>query len=111
MERSRGARPIPANCLPEMTVVPLKLTDGSDIKDPTIVVFPSCTRVKRCSGCCTNNLVSCQAVETNNIVYEVCFRNDQRCFREVKIKQLNSMIDILFSIVRFLNHNIKAVER
>lgn len=73
VERSRGTRPVPANCVPEMAVIPLKLSDGSDIKDPTIVVFPSCTRVKRCGGCCNNNLVSCQPVETNNIVYEVFF--------------------------------------
>lgn len=71
VERSRGARPIPANCVPEMKTVPLKLSDGSDVKDPTIVVFPSCTRVKRCGGCCNNNLVSCQAIESNIIVYEV----------------------------------------
>ncbi|XP_031627659.1 uncharacterized protein LOC116343618 [Contarinia nasturtii] len=71
VERSSGSRPIPAQCKPEMAVVPLRLSDGSDVKDPTIVVFPSCTRVKQCSGCCNNNLVSCQAIETNIIVYEV----------------------------------------
>lgn len=71
VERSAASRPTPANCVPEMKVVPLNLADESDIKDPTIVVFPSCTRVKRCGGCCTNNLVSCQPMETHNIVYEV----------------------------------------
>lgn len=74
VERSQGSRPVPANCVPEMTVVPLKLADESDVKDPTIVVFPSCTRVKRCGGCCNNNLVTCQAMESNNIVYEVSHR-------------------------------------
>lgn len=62
---------MPANCIPEMTVVPLKLIDGSDSKDPTIVVFPSCTRVKRCGGCCNNNLVECQPIETKTILFEV----------------------------------------
>lgn len=71
MERSAGRMATPASCVPEMTVVPLKLADGSDAKDPTILVFPPCTRVKRCGGCCTNNLLSCQPLETNNIVFEV----------------------------------------
>lgn len=72
MERSRGTIPKPANCLPEMTVVPLKLADSNENKDPTIVIFPTCTRIKRCSGCCNNNLVSCQAIEKNTIAFEVC---------------------------------------
>lgn len=71
VERSRGQRPVPANCIPEMQTIPLKLADSSESKDPTIVVFPSCTRVKRCGGCCNNNLVSCQPIETNTIVFEV----------------------------------------
>lgn len=71
VERSRGKSPPPANCIPESTVVELKLSDESDKNDPTIVVFPSCTRVKRCGGCCNNNLVTCQPLETNTIVFEV----------------------------------------
>lgn len=71
VERSLSKRPTPANCLPEMTVVPLKLEDENESRDPTIVIFPSCTRVNRCGGCCNNNLLSCQPVATQQITFEV----------------------------------------
>lgn len=72
VERSLSRRPVPANCLPEMTVVPLKLEDENESRDPTIVIFPSCTRVNRCGGCCNNNLLSCQPIDTQQITFEVC---------------------------------------
>lgn len=71
MERSQVSRPIPANCIPEMTVVPLQLSDESDMNDPSIFVFPSCTRVKRCGGCCGSHLLSCQPVEKTTTKYQV----------------------------------------
>ncbi|XP_057342149.1 vascular endothelial growth factor A-like [Microplitis mediator] len=58
-ERSSMMIAKPAICQPEYQVVPLKpLGDDRDA-----VYFPSCTRVKRCGGCCYHRLLSCQPVE------------------------------------------------
>ncbi|XP_012232129.1 uncharacterized protein Pvf1 [Linepithema humile] len=62
-ERSSAIRPAPARCMPELQPVSLKLDD-----DPTTIIFPSCTRIKRCGGCCGSSLLSCQptAMEIRN---------------------------------------------
>ncbi|XP_034171235.2 PDGF- and VEGF-related factor 1 [Osmia lignaria lignaria] len=62
-ERSNAERPVPATCTPELQTVPLKQD-----ADPSTIYYPSCTRVKRCGGCCSHSLLSCQptAVETRN---------------------------------------------
>ncbi|XP_011638848.1 uncharacterized protein LOC105428307 [Pogonomyrmex barbatus] len=62
-ERSSAVMPTPAKCIPELQLVPLKLDD-----DPSTFVFPVCTRIKRCGGCCISPLLSCQptAVEMRN---------------------------------------------
>ncbi|XP_052277840.1 uncharacterized protein LOC127876556 isoform X2 [Dreissena polymorpha] len=33
-------------------------------QDPDITVFPTCTRVKRCGGCCTSDVFSCEPTAT-----------------------------------------------
>lgn len=71
VERSLSVRPKPANCIPALEVVPLKLEDPNESADPSIVIFPSCTRVNRCGGCCNNNLLSCQPVAMQQITFEV----------------------------------------
>ncbi|XP_003702304.1 PDGF- and VEGF-related factor 1 [Megachile rotundata] len=62
-ERSNAEKPTAATCMPELQTVPLKQDD-----DPSTFYFPSCTRVKRCGGCCNHSLFSCQptAVDTRN---------------------------------------------
>ncbi|XP_063703338.1 platelet-derived growth factor subunit B [Culicoides brevitarsis] len=67
-QRSVAIRPKPAACIPDTTVVSLR---PKEERDPTIVYFPSCTRVKRCGGCCSHQLLSCQPTEIQTITYEV----------------------------------------
>lgn len=54
-ERSVAIRPKPAACIPDVSIVSLRPETDTD---PTIVYFPSCTRVKRCGGCCSHKLLS-----------------------------------------------------
>ncbi|KYN00677.1 hypothetical protein ALC62_08535 [Cyphomyrmex costatus] len=58
-ERSNALMPTPAKCMPELQLVSLKLDD-----DPSTFVFPLCTRIKRCGGCCISPLLSCQPTAT-----------------------------------------------
>ncbi|XP_065217264.1 vascular endothelial growth factor A, long form isoform X1 [Planococcus citri] len=51
----KAPSPKPANCQPELRTVNLR-----DVEDPTLFYFPSCTRVDRCGGCCSHDLLSCQ---------------------------------------------------
>uniref|UniRef100_A0A336MCE4 CSON015026 protein n=1 Tax=Culicoides sonorensis TaxID=179676 RepID=A0A336MCE4_CULSO len=67
-QRSIAVRPKPAACIPDTTVVSLRPKDEND---PTMVYFPSCTRVKRCGGCCSHKLLSCQPVEIQTLTFEV----------------------------------------
>lgn len=69
-QRSVAVRPKPAACIPDTTVVSLRPKDETD---PTLVYFPSCTRVKRCGGCCSHQLLSCQPVEIQTLTFEVQF--------------------------------------
>lgn len=68
-ERSAAARPKPAGCIPDSTVVSLRPEEEKT--DPTILYYPQCTRVKRCTGCCNHKLLSCQPVETFTLTYQV----------------------------------------
>ncbi|XP_011167172.1 uncharacterized protein LOC105201033 [Solenopsis invicta] len=65
-ERSNAVMPTPAKCMPELQLVSLKLDD-----DPSTFVFPLCTRIKRCSGCCVSPLLSCQPTATEMRNFEV----------------------------------------
>ncbi|XP_054088144.1 uncharacterized protein LOC105212013 isoform X2 [Zeugodacus cucurbitae] len=69
VERANLQQAKPAACIPENTVVPLIPLEPS--KDPKIDYFPKCTRVKRCGGCCSSQLMSCQPVETETINFQV----------------------------------------
>lgn len=62
-ERSNAEIATPARCVPELQPVSLKVDD-----DPSTIIFPSCTRIKRCGGCCASSLLSCQptAIEIRN---------------------------------------------
>ncbi|XP_014483487.1 PREDICTED: vascular endothelial growth factor A-like [Dinoponera quadriceps] len=54
------------SCIPEMQHVDLNVD-----KDPSIVVFPPCARIKRCGGCCSSSLLSCQPTATKIRNFEV----------------------------------------
>ncbi|XP_076176994.1 PDGF- and VEGF-related factor 1 isoform X2 [Ptiloglossa arizonensis] len=65
-QRSNAERPVPAVCIPELQPVPLKLDT-----DPSTIYLPTCTRVKRCGGCCSHPLFSCQPVASKLRNFEV----------------------------------------
>lgn len=60
-ERSNADIAKPAKCEPELQSVPFK---DENNHDPSIVYLPPCTRIKRCGGCCSHSLLSCQPVAT-----------------------------------------------
>jgi len=45
----------PAACQPEHITVPIELTNSSEKE----FIYPSCTRLRRCGGCCNHELLSC----------------------------------------------------
>jgi len=59
----------PAACIPEKTVVPVTLPRDED--NLSISVFPSCTRLDRCGGCCSHPLLSCQPTREETVSLEV----------------------------------------
>ena len=65
-ERSNAERPTPARCMPELQPVSLKVET-----DPSTIYYPSCTRVKRCGGCCSHSLLSCQPTASEFRNFEV----------------------------------------
>ncbi|CAK9804737.1 Platelet-derived growth factor subunit A [Anthophora quadrimaculata] len=65
-ERSNVEKPKPAKCMPELQTVLLKQDN-----DPSTIYIPECTRVKRCGGCCTHALFSCQPTATETRNFEV----------------------------------------
>uniref|UniRef100_A0A0C9Q9W1 PDGFA_0 protein n=1 Tax=Fopius arisanus TaxID=64838 RepID=A0A0C9Q9W1_9HYME len=64
-ERTNAIRPKPAKCIPELQPVPFKTDDTS------VTYYPSCTRIKRCGGCCGHALLSCQPTESEVRNFEV----------------------------------------
>ncbi|XP_076236607.1 PDGF- and VEGF-related factor 1 isoform X2 [Calliopsis andreniformis] len=65
-ERSNAEKAIPAKCMPELQPVSLNLES-----DPSTMYFPSCTRIKRCGGCCSHSLLSCQPIASEFRNFEV----------------------------------------
>lgn len=58
-ERSNAEMPVPAKCMPELQPVPLKPDNESGT-----IYYPTCARIKRCGGCCSHSLLSCQPTAT-----------------------------------------------
>jgi hypothetical protein len=58
--------PKPASCTTENQTISLR-----DDDNPNLYYSPPCTRVRRCGGCCGNNLVSCQPTEIEILNFEV----------------------------------------
>lgn len=65
-ERSNAERPQSARCMPELTTVSLKVDNN-----PSKTIYPSCTRIKRCGGCCSHTLLSCQPIASEIRNFEV----------------------------------------
>lgn len=58
--------PKAAGCTPELKTVSLAQSD-----DPSILYIPQCTKVERCGGCCSHDLLSCQPQEIETLTFKV----------------------------------------
>lgn len=58
--------PKAATCTTESQTVSLRDND-----DPSLYYSPTCTRVKRCGGCCNSALLSCQPTAVEMLNFEV----------------------------------------
>lgn len=56
----------PAVCTPQPTTVPIELS-----KEPYVLYFPSCTRLDRCGGCCSHELLECAPTKRENVTLQV----------------------------------------
>ncbi|XP_020284096.1 vascular endothelial growth factor A-like isoform X2 [Pseudomyrmex gracilis] len=79
-ERSNAMTPPQARCMPELQPVSLKVDN-----DPSVIIFPSCTRVNRCGGCCGSTLLSCQPVATEIRNFQVIVSTIELQFRGKRI--------------------------
>lgn len=59
----------PALCQPELTTVELDLPNDDD--GSGVFYYPTCTRVNRCGGCCSHELLSCQSMESERLKMSV----------------------------------------
>lgn len=57
--------PKSATCALELVTVPLQI-----LEDKSVFYYPSCTRVERCGGCCSHDLLSCQPT-TEPVTFQV----------------------------------------
>ncbi|KAF7994763.1 hypothetical protein HCN44_004235 [Aphidius gifuensis] len=63
-------KPVPALCEPELQTIHFH-SDEFNLNDPNIIYQPSCTRVKKCGGCCNSPLLSCQSLQSSITNFEV----------------------------------------
>lgn len=63
-------KPVPAACEPELQTIHFH-SDEFNLNDPNIIYQPSCTRVKKCGGCCNSPLLSCQSLASTITNFEV----------------------------------------
>ncbi|XP_037087163.1 vascular endothelial growth factor C-like [Pollicipes pollicipes] len=61
-----GEMAMAALCQPELTTVPVM-----EDKGPNTIFWPSCTRVERCGGCCSHELLACKPTASKTIHVQV----------------------------------------
>lgn len=66
--RDIGEVPVPASCEPELQLVSLR---PENLTGTRFYFYPTCTRVKRCNGCCNTNQLVCEPVANRTILYKV----------------------------------------
>ncbi|XP_053678881.1 vascular endothelial growth factor A isoform X2 [Anopheles nili] len=66
--RDIGVNPIAASCEPDSQLVSLR---PENLTGSRYYFYPTCTRVKRCSGCCNTNQLVCEAVVNRTILFKV----------------------------------------
>lgn len=62
-----GEMAVAAVCKPSLTTVPI----ADENKKSNTIYWPSCTRVERCGGCCSHELLSCKPTATNTLHVQV----------------------------------------
>lgn len=68
-ERSKSNIAVPANCNVSMAVV--SLIDDLPNDEGLFQYYPTCTRVERCSGCCSTPLFECQPTSVEDVLVNV----------------------------------------
>lgn len=58
--------PEPGTCLPSK-----QLVEFPKPSDPSIILWPPCTRVPRCGGCCPSTILKCAPTKTSNVTFKV----------------------------------------
>ncbi|XP_049521220.1 uncharacterized protein LOC119449503 isoform X20 [Dermacentor silvarum] len=58
--------PEPGTCLPTK-----QLVEFPKSSDPSIILWPPCTRVPRCGGCCPSTILKCAPTKTTNVTFKV----------------------------------------
>ncbi|XP_064482159.1 uncharacterized protein LOC135394967 isoform X2 [Ornithodoros turicata] len=58
--------PEPGNCMPTK-----QLVEFPKPTDPSTILWPPCTRVTRCGGCCPSAILTCTPTKTTNMTYKV----------------------------------------
>lgn len=66
VDRKAAVIPKSATCAPELVTVSLQNLD-----DKSVFYYPPCTRVERCGGCCSHDLLSCQPTVTEVVTFQV----------------------------------------
>ncbi|KAL3213235.1 hypothetical protein MRX96_035577 [Rhipicephalus microplus] len=62
----RCPTPEPGTCLPSK-----QLVEFPKPTDPSIILWPPCTRVPRCGGCCPSTILKCAPTKTSNVTFKV----------------------------------------
>ena len=75
-----------ALCQPELTTVELDLPNYDD--GSGVFYYPTCTRVNRCGGCCSHELLSCQG--RHLLSYSLKAYCDQFFYRKFFAKNVTS---------------------
>ena len=70
--------PVAASCEPDSELVSLR---PENLTSSRYYYYPSCTRVKRCSGCCNTKQLVCEPTANRTILYKVseALRQLRRC--------------------------------
>lgn len=58
--------PEPGTCIPSK-----QLVEFPKPTDPTVILWPPCTRVPRCGGCCPSSILKCAPTKTTNVTFKV----------------------------------------
>ncbi|XP_041762749.1 uncharacterized protein LOC121588643 isoform X2 [Anopheles merus] len=66
--RDIGMEPVAASCEPDSELVSLR---PENLTSSRYYYYPSCTRVKRCSGCCNTKQLVCEPTANRTILYKV----------------------------------------